>query len=88
MDTIDTKNLITITKAAAELRLSRGSIYDAIERGELTVTDIAGRKFLSKTQVASYVPRPYVGKRENQRAPGQRGPSRWHKVKAAQEQPK
>lgn len=83
--TINPSELMTVSEAASALSVSRGSIYDAIERGEIRAVMVLGRKAVLRKDVESYVPRGYEGKRENPRAPGEPGPSRWKNKRSTHE---
>ena len=83
---MDTEDLISITKAAQDLGVSRGSIYDAIAGGRLHAVTIGGKQFLKESDVRAYVPRAYEGKRENKRQPGVKGPSCWNRSAGIEQQ--
>lgn len=46
-DTADLAHLLTIIQAARHAKVTRQGIYDAIRRGKLKVTIIAGHKYVS-----------------------------------------
>ena len=50
----DLNDLISIADAAQIREVSYQAIQDLIKRGKLNVTEIAGRKLLSRRQVESY----------------------------------
>lgn len=53
--TVDTSSLISQT-AAAQLRgVSRASINELIKRGRLQTVEIAGKKFLVRSEVETFV---------------------------------
>lgn len=53
---IDADDLITIAQAAQERGTSREAIYYLIRQGKFSVTEIAGKQFLSRREVASFIP--------------------------------
>lgn len=71
---VNPAELLSITQAAAELNVGRPSIYAAIQAGKLTETVIAGKRFIRRSDLIQYQPRPLAGKREGTRPPGVKGP--------------
>lgn len=62
------EDYLTIVQAAAALRISRASVYYAIESGRLTATEIFGRKMLRREEVEAYQPAGYLDRRPSKRA--------------------
>lgn len=65
---------ISITEAAKQLGVSRGSIYEAINAGKIRTVTVLGRQAVHREDVAAYTPRGYVGRRESARPDGVKGP--------------
>lgn len=49
--------LVTIGEAARELRVSRGTIYNLINRGELKRANIGARAFIPAASLDAYLDR-------------------------------
>lgn len=71
---MDPDELITVTRAAALLNVSRASIYSAISRGAIRSERLLDKVAVYRADVEAYVPRTYEGKRENRRPAGEKGP--------------
>ncbi len=71
---MDMGDMMTITEAAAQLKVARASVYEAIRNGHLRSETVLGRQVVSRQDVGAYLPRAYQGKRENRRPAGVRGP--------------
>lgn len=48
-------NLLTITEAANQLRISRWTIYQLIRSGELKTITIVSRRFVASDDLAKYI---------------------------------
>jgi excisionase family DNA binding protein len=49
-----TENLLTITQAAAKLKVSRQNIHDAIDRGRLKATRVGAVLLLHRSDLEAY----------------------------------
>jgi excisionase family DNA binding protein len=50
-------DLISISEAARIREVSHSAIQDLIKRGKLSSVEIGGRRFMSRIEVESYVPK-------------------------------
>lgn len=48
-------NLLTVTEAADELRISRWTMYQLIRKNELKTLTIASRRFIATDDLAKYI---------------------------------
>lgn len=68
------EDYMTIGEAAKQLRISRASVYYAIDAGRLTATMIFGRKMLLRAEVDAYEPAGYLDRRPSKRAQKEAAP--------------
>lgn len=71
---MDEAEWMTITDAAKQLSVSRGTIYEAIESERIRSIVIFGRVVVFRPDVDSYAPRAFKGKRNSARPVGVNGP--------------
>jgi excisionase family DNA binding protein len=64
-------DLISISEAARVREVSHTAIQDLIKRGKLSSVEIGGRRFVSRSEVESYVPEP-IGRPSTKKA-GKKG---------------
>ncbi len=55
---INPSELLTVTQAADERGTSRQAINYLVRQGRLEVVEIAGKRFISRTALASFKPEP------------------------------
>ena len=68
------EDMMTITEAAARLKVARAAVYEAIRAGYIRAETMLGRQVVNRQDVERYVPRAYQGKREKRGPAGVRGP--------------
>jgi hypothetical protein len=73
MSSIDASDLITPAQAARLKNVSREWIRKLMRRGDLSVTDIAGKPFVSRKDVMSYKPKPKTGRPPKPKDEGAKG---------------
>jgi DNA-binding LacI/PurR family transcriptional regulator len=56
MAKVDPDELLTVTQAADERGTTRQAINHLIRQGKLNPTVIAGKRFVSRREIAAYVP--------------------------------
>ena len=70
MSKIPVGDLMTIQEAADFLKISRQTIYSAIERSALTAVPVLGKQRLLRSEVEAYQPQGFRGKRPSKNALG------------------